>query len=37
MKKKILAALLTAAMTATLLAGCGVPGGSSDDDADSEA
>ena len=34
MKKKILAALLAAAMTVTMLAGCGVPGDSSDDGGD---
>lgn len=35
MKKKVLAALLAAAMTASLLAGCGVPSGGSDDGGDS--
>ncbi|WP_346662618.1 peptide ABC transporter substrate-binding protein [uncultured Merdimonas sp.] len=35
MKKRVLAALLTTAMTVTLLAGCGVPGGS-DDGGDTE-
>ena len=34
MKKKILAALLAAAMTVKMLAGCGVPGDSSDDGGD---
>lgn len=35
MKKRLLAVFLTAAMTVTLMAGCGVPGGSSDE-GDSE-
>lgn len=35
MKKKLLAALLTTAMTVALVAGCGVPGGSSDSGSDS--
>ncbi len=35
MKKKVLAVLLTAAMTATLAAGCGVPGGGGSDDGGS--
>lgn len=37
MKKRLLAALLTTAMTVSLLAGCGVPGGGSDDGDSSES
>lgn len=37
MKKKILAALLAAAMTVTMLAGCGVPGGGKEEGESSES